>query len=184
MYNLLIARMPLILLLWKCIFLMDSFVGPHAAFRRKWLTFLAEICRKGLQDFYWVLKVLFSCMFIFLISMVISIFWSSLYVNAAHKRTEFKLKYVCNHRSIEIYIVWFFISFTPLFPIFASAHIFGRFLSLQFQFPLGNTSSVTFHLLNICREEKKSKCAKRVQKRWQVFLLNTFNWPCYIIQIS
>ena len=104
-------------------------------------------------------------------------------------KTEFKLKYVCNHRSIEIYIVWFFISFTPLFPIFASAHIFGRFLSLQFQFPLGNTSSVTFHLLNICREEKiemREKSAKTMTalscKYVKLTLLHYTNWLIFSME--
>lgn len=79
------------------------------------------------------------------------------------QRTEFKLEYVTTE-ALKYSLV--FISFTPLFPIFALAHIFGRFL-LQFQFPLGNTSSVTFHLLNICLEEKKKveMRKKRVQKR-------------------
>ena len=30
--------------------------GPHAAFSRKWMTFLVEICRKELQEFYRLLQ--------------------------------------------------------------------------------------------------------------------------------
>ena len=103
----------------------------------------------------------------------------SLYENAVYTRTDLKPLYATKEALKYTFIVWFSFPLHLFFPSIALAHILGRFL-LQFQLPLGNTSSVTFHLVNICLGKRKSKCAKCVQKRWQVFYPIYSNWSCLL----
>ena len=87
----------------------------------------------------------------------------SLYENAVYTRTDLKPLYATKEALKYTFIVWFSFPLHLFFPSIALAHILGRFL-LQFQLPLGNTSSVTFHLVNICLGKKKKQmremCAK------------------------
>ena len=87
----------------------------------------------------------------------------SLYENAVYTRTDLKPLYATKEALKYTFIVWFSFPLHLFFLSIALAHILGRFL-LQFQLPLGNTSSVTFHLVNIClgktKKQMREMCAK------------------------
>ena len=97
----------------------------------------------------------------------------SLYENAVYTRTDLKPLYATKEALKYTFIVWFSFPLHLFFPSIALAHILGRFL-LQFQLPLGNTSSVTFHLVNICLGKKKKQMREMCAKTMTGILSNIF----------